>query len=165
MDICRGCFQSCRKKETKSGDVRSPNCVLYLFQLDRHDIPLRPCSGLSDQSVLTGLIMNQKEDVVQNLVRSCLKSWTTSEVRWDHRRRRTFGNNDTDMRRESENWSLPYSLWNCNPASTVICPVSGPPWARPLSPFQSALSPHPPHPSRPEGDTHQESVSPVCRRR
>lgn len=62
----QGLFSIMQNEGNKIRGRKKPQLCSVSFprhKLDRHDIPLRPCSGFSDQSVLTRLIKNQKEDV------------------------------------------------------------------------------------------------------
>lgn len=67
MDICRGRFQSSRKKETNSEAKKIPivYCIFYkaqwwMHKLDRHDIPVRLLSSFSGETVFTVLVMQPK---------------------------------------------------------------------------------------------------------
>lgn len=71
MDICRGCSQSSRKKQIQRG-TKSQLCIFYKAQwqthkVDHHNIPVRLLLSLSDQTVFTAVVIQQKKKVVQNL--------------------------------------------------------------------------------------------------
>lgn len=62
-------------------------CIFYkaqwqAYKLDHHDIPVRLCSSFSDQTVFTAVVMQQKQNVVQNLGWVLFNLWRDEKL--DH---------------------------------------------------------------------------------